>query len=117
MNILVTGSRGFVGKNLCIALRSIKDGKDRTRPDLHIDAIFEYDMDTDPALLDKYCKNADFVFNLAGVNRTPDLGAFMEGNFGFAETLLNHLKKHGNTCPVMLSSSVQATRIDRKSVV
>ena len=113
MNILVTGSRGFVGKNLCIALRSIKDGKDRTRPDLHIDAIFEYDMDTDPALLDKYCKNADFVFNLAGVNRTPDLGAFMEGNFGFAETLLNHLKKHGNTCPVMLSSSVQATRIGR----
>ncbi len=113
MNILVTGSRGFVGKNLCTALKSIKDGKDRTRPDLHIDAIFEYDMDTDPALLDKYCKNADFVFNLAGVNRTPDPGAFMEGNFGFAETLLNHLKKHGNTCPVMLSSSVQATRIGR----
>ena len=113
MNILVTGSRGFVGKNLCTALKSIKDGKDRTRPDLHIDAIFEYDVDTDPVLLDEYCKNADFVFNLAGVNRPTDPRAFMEGNFGFAEILLKNLKKHGNTCPVMLSSSVQATRIGR----
>lgn len=113
MNILVTGSRGFVGKNLCTALKSIRDGKDRTRPNLHIDAILEYDMDTDPALLDEYCKNADFVFNLAGVNRPTDPHAFMEGNFGFAEVLLNSLKKYGNTCPVMLSSSVQATLIGR----
>jgi len=113
MNILVTGSRGFVGKNLCTALKSIRDGKDRTRPNLHIDAVFEYDMDTDPALLDEYCKNTDFVFNLAGVNRPPDQRAFMEGNFGFAQVLLNNLKKHGNPCPVMLSSSIQATRIGR----
>ncbi len=113
MNILVTGSRGFVGKNLCTALKSIKDGKDKTRPDLHIDAIFEYDIDTDPALLDEYCKNADFVFNLAGVNRPTDPRAFMEGNFDFAEVLLNSLKKYGNTCPVMLSSSIQATLIGR----
>lgn len=113
MNILVTGSRGFVGKNLCTALKSIKDGKDRTRPDLHVDAIFEYDIDTDPALLDEYCKNTDFVFHLAGINRPTDQRAFMEGNFGFAEVLLNKLKKYGNTCPVMLSSSIQATRIGR----
>lgn len=113
MNILITGSQGFVGKNLCTTLKNIRDGKDRTRPDLRIDTIFEYDIDTDPALLDEYCKNADFVFNLAGVNRPTDPRAFMEGNFDFAEILLMKLKKHGNTCPVMLSSSVQATQIGR----
>lgn len=113
MNILITGSQGFVGKNLCTTLKNIRDGKDRTRPDLRIDTIFEYDIDTDPTLLDEYCKNADFVFNLAGVNRPTDPRAFMEGNFDFAEILLMKLKKHGNTCPVMLSSSVQATQIGR----
>lgn len=113
MNILVTGSRGFVGKNLCAALKNIKDGKDRTRPNIKLDEIFEYDIDTPPAFLDEYCRKADFVFNLAGVNRPKNSSEFMEGNFGFAETLLNTLEKHKNTCPVMLSSSVQATLIGR----
>jgi UDP-2-acetamido-2,6-beta-L-arabino-hexul-4-ose reductase len=112
MNILVTGAKGFVGKNLCAALNNIKDQKDRTR-DLTIDAIYPYDIDTDPALLDTYCQNADFVFNLAGVNRPKDNDAFMAGNFGFASTLLDTLKVHHNTCPVMLSSSIQATLIGR----
>jgi len=110
MKILVTGAKGFVGQNLCQALRNLQEGKDRTRPGLQIDSIFEYDVDTDPALLDGYCKEADFVFNLAGVNRPKDVGEFMEGNFGFASTLLNTLKKHNNTCPVMISSSIQAER-------
>jgi len=109
MNILVTGAKGFVGKNLCASLYNIKDGKDRTRPDLKIDEIFEYDLDTDSALLDEYCQKADFVFNLAGVNRPKDSSEFIEGNYGFASTLLGTLKKHGNKCPVMLSSSIQAT--------
>ena len=113
MNILVTGSAGFVGKNLTCALKNIRDGKDRTRPNLQIDEIFEYDIDTDPALLDEYCAKADFVFNLAGVNRPKEQSEFMAGNFGFATTLLDALKRHGNTCPVMLSSSVQATLIGR----
>ena len=113
MNILVTGAGGFVGKNLCAALKNIRDGKDRTRPALAIGEIFEYDIDTDPTLLDKYCENADFVFNLAGVNRPQDPKDFMEGNFGFASTLLENLKKHENTCPVMISSSIQATCIGR----
>ena len=109
MNILVTGAKGFVGKNLCASLYNIKDGKDRTRPDLKIDAIFEYDLDSDSALLDEYCQKAGFVFNLAGVNRPKDTFEFMKGNCGFASTLLDTLKKYGNTCPVMLSSSIQAT--------
>ena len=113
MNILVTGAGGFVGKNLCAALMNIKENKDRTRPNITIDEIFEYDLDTPPALLDEYCARADFVFNLAGVNRPKEQSEFMTGNFGFASTLLDTLKKHGNTCPVMLASSIQATRIGR----
>jgi len=113
MNILVTGAKGFVGKNLCATLYNIKDGKDRTRPDLKIDEVFEYDIDTDPALLDAWCQKADFVFNLAGVNRPKETSEFMEGNFGFASTLLETLKKHGNKCPVMLSSSQQASLTGR----
>lgn len=113
MNILVTGAGGFVGKNLCAALMNIKENKNRTRPNITIDEIFEYDLDTPPALLDEYCAKADFVFNLAGVNRPKEQSEFMAGNFGFASTLLDTLKKHGNTCPVMLASSIQATRIGR----
>lgn len=113
MNILITGAAGFVGKNLTAALKNIRDGKDRTRPALAVGEIFEYDVDTDPALLDGYCQKADFVFNLAGVNRPKDPAEFMAGNFGFASTLLNTLKNHGNTCPVMLASSIQATLIGR----
>ena len=113
MKILITGAKGFVGKNLVCNLRNIMEGKNRTRPDIVIDAIFEYDIDTDPALLDKYCAQADFVFNLAGVNRPKENSEFMEGNFGFASTLLDTMKKHSNTCPVMLSSSIQATLIGR----
>ena len=108
MNILVTGAKGFVGQNLVAALKNLKDGKDRTRP-LKIEKIFEYDIDTDPALLNDYCAKADFVFHLAGVNRPKNNEEFMAGNFGFASTLLETLKKHQNTCPVMLSSSIQAT--------
>lgn len=113
MRVLVTGAKGFVGKNLCWTLKNIKDGKDRTRPNLSIDEVFEYDLDTDPALLDTFCKEADFIFNLAGVNRPKDASEFMEGNFGFASTLLSNLKKYGNTCPVMLSSSQQASLTGR----
>ena len=113
MNILITGSAGFVGKNLAANLRNIKENKNRTRPNITIGEIFEYDVDTDPALLDGFCRDADFVFNLAGVNRPKDPGEFMQGNFGFASTLLDTLKKHGNKCPVMLSSSIQATLIGR----
>lgn len=113
MKILVTGAKGFVGKNLCCALKNIKDGKDRTRPALHIDAVYEYDLDGTAEELDKYCEEADFVFNLAGVNRPKDPAEFREGNFGFASALLNTLKKHKNKCPVMLSSSIQATLIGR----
>lgn len=113
MNILVTGARGFVGKNLCVTLANIKENKDRTRPGIAIGDIFEYDLDTPAALLDEYCARADFVFNLAGVNRPKEQSEFMAGNFGFASTLLDTLKKHGNTCPVMLASSIQATLIGR----
>ena len=113
MKILVTGAKGFVGKNLCAALKNIRDGKDRTRPALAIADIYEYDIDTDPTLLDGYCEKADFVFNLAGVNRPQNPEEFMQGNFGFASLLLDTLKKHGNTCPVMISSSIQATCIGR----
>ena len=113
MNILVTGAKGFVGRNLCAALKNLRDGKDRTRPGLDVGEIYEYDADTDPALLDSRCEKADFVFHLAGVNRPQDPAEFMQGNRGFTETLLDTLKKHQNACPVMLASSVQATCIGR----
>lgn len=113
MKILVTGAKGFVGKNLCWALKNIKDGKDRRFPELAIEAVYEYDLDSTPEELDTWCKDCGFVFNLAGVNRPKDTAEFMAGNFGFASTLLNTLKKYGNTCPVMLSSSIQATLAGR----
>ena len=113
MNILVTGAKGFVGKNLCATLYNIRDGKDRTRPELKIDEVYEYDIDTDPKMLDEWCQKCDFVFNLAGVNRPKDTSEFMEGNFGFASTLLDTLKKYENKCPVMLSSSQQASLTGR----
>lgn len=113
MKILVTGAKGFVGKNLCAALNNIKDGKDRRFPELSIEAVYEYDLDSTPEELDAWCASADFVFNLAGVNRTQNQEEFMAGNFGFASTLLDTLKKHGNKCPVMLSSSIQATLAGR----
>lgn len=113
MRILVTGAKGFVGKNLCANLRNIQEGKDRRFPELNIEEIYEYDIDTDPSLLDGFCEKADFVFNLAGVNRPQNQEEFMQGNFGFASTLLDTLKKHGNKCPVMLSSSQQASLTGR----
>ncbi len=113
MKILITGAKGFVGKNLTEALKNIRDGKDRTHPEIKIDELYLYDIDTDPALLEDYCRDADFVFNIAGVNRPQNPEEFMEGNFGFASTLLSTLKKHNNTCPVMVSSSIQATLIGR----
>lgn len=112
MKILVTGAHGFVGKNLCAQLNNIKDGKARNYP-VKISEVMEYDLDTSAELLDDFCKRADFVFNLAGVNRPQNQEEFMQGNFGFASTLLDTLKKHRNTCPVMLSSSIQATLIGR----
>ena len=113
MNILVTGAKGFVGKNLCESLKTIRDGKDKTRPELKIEEIFEFDIDNSAEQLDEYCKKADFVFNLAGVNRPENPEDFKKGNFGFASVLLDTLKKYSNTCPVMLSSSMQATLIGR----
>lgn len=114
MNILVTGANGFVGRNLVAALKNISDGKDKSyNLSFKIDDIFEYDVDTDPKLLADYCSKSDFVFNLAGVNRPQDTSEFMSGNFGFASTLLDTLKSCGNTCPVMLSSSIQATMVGR----
>lgn len=112
MKILVTGAKGFVGKNLCAQLNNIKDGKARNYP-VEIEEVFEYDIDSAPEDLDRYCREADFVFNLAGVNRPENPEDFKKGNFGFASTLLDTLKKHGNACPVMLSSSIQATLIGR----
>lgn len=109
MKILVTGAKGFVGKNLCEALKNIRDGKDRTRPALRIEEVFEYDIDSSPEQLNDWCREADFVFNLAGVNRPKDQSEFMEGNFGFASVLLDTLKNSENFCPVMLSSSQQAS--------
>ncbi|MDO4949713.1 MAG: capsular polysaccharide biosynthesis protein CapF [Bacteroidales bacterium] len=113
MRIIVTGAKGFVGKNLCLELKNIRDGKARCYGDLSIEEVFEYDIDSTPEELDKYCKKCDFVFNLAGVNRPKETSEFMEGNFGFASTLLDTLKKYGNTCPVMLSSSQQASLTGR----
>ena len=113
MKILITGANGFVGKNLTEALRSIRDGKDRTHPEITVDELYLYDIDTPDEVLERACAECDFVFNLAGVNRPKDTAEFMQGNFGFAERLLEILKKHNNTCPVMLSSSVQATLIGR----
>lgn len=113
MKILVTGAKGFVGKNLCCQLNNIKEGKARCYGELQVDEVFEYDIDSTPEQLDSWCKECDFVFNLAGVNRPKDNDEFMAGNFGFASTLLDTLKKHHNTCPVMLSSSQQASLTGR----
>ena len=113
MKILVTGAKGFVGKNLCAALKNIRDNKDRRFPDLKIEDIYEYDLDSTPEQLDQWCKECDFVFNLAGVNRPQNQEEFMQGNFGFASTLLDTLKKYDNRCPVMLSSSQQASLTGR----
>ena len=109
MDILITGAAGFVGKNLSASLQAIRDGKDRTHPGLQIGKLYLYDLDSPAELLEEACEKTDFVFNLAGVNRPENQEAFMEGNFGFASLLLDTLKKHNNTCPVMLSSSIQAT--------
>ena len=113
MRILVTGAKGFVGKNLCANLNNIKNGTNRTRPSLKIDEVYEYDIDSTQEELNEYCKNADFIFNLAGVNRPQTQEEFMQGNFGFASVLLETLKKYGNKSPVMLSSSIQATLVGR----
>ena len=113
MNILITGAAGFVGKNLSAALHCLQNGTDRTRPGLTIGELYLYDKDSPAELLEEACEKADFVFNLAGVNRPKEQEEFMEGNFGFASTLLDTLKKHKNTCPVMLSSSIQATLVGR----
>lgn len=113
MNILITGAAGFVGRNLTAALQCLQDGRDRTRPDLHIEKLYLYDIDSPAETLEEACQKADFVFNLAGVNRPQNQEEFMQGNFGFASTLLNTLKKYKNTCPVMISSSIQATCIGR----
>ena len=112
MKILVTGARGFVGRNLCAQLKNIRDGKARNYG-VTVTEVYEYDLDSTPEELDRWCAEADFVFNLAGVNRPKDIAEFMEGNFGFASTLLDTLKAHGNTCPVMLSSSQQASLAGR----
>lgn len=109
MNILVTGAKGFVGKNLVAALNNIKEEKDKTHPNLAVQQVFEFDVDTDPLLLGTYCAKADFIFNLAGVNRPKEQSEFMQSNFGFASTLLDSLRRSKNICPVMLSSSIQAT--------
>ena len=113
MKILVTGAKGFVGKNLCAQLNNIKDGKDKTHPGLSIEAVYEYDIDNTIDELDGFCRDCDFVFNLAGVNRPQNQEEFMQGNFGFASTLLDTLRKYGNRCPVMLSSSQQASLTGR----
>ena len=113
MKILVTGAKGFVGKNLCAQLNNIREGKARCYGDVNIEEVFEYDLTSAPEQLDEWCGTCDFVFNLAGVNRPKDNGEFMKGNFGFASTLLDTLKKHGNKCPVMLSSSAQASLTGR----
>lgn len=108
MNVLVTGSKGFVGKNLVASLKNLRDNKDRTRPNLKIEEIYEYDRDTEKSLLEEYCSKCDFVFHLAGVNRPKNPEDFMKGNYDFSSTLIETLKKHHNYCPIMLSSSIQA---------
>lgn len=113
MNILVTGAKGFVGRNLVAQLKNIAEGKNKSYGDITIREIFEYDIDSTSEELDDYCRRADFVYNLAGVNRPQNVEEFMQGNFGFASTLLDTLQKHNNTCPVMLSSSIQATLVGR----
>lgn len=113
MKILVTGARGFVGKNLCMQLNNIKEGKIKCYRDLTVSEVYEYDIDSTPEELDRWCADCDFVFNLAGVNRPQNTEEFMRGNFGFASILLDTLKAHKNTCPVMLSSSIQATLAGR----
>lgn len=113
MKILVTGAKGFVGKNLCAQLHNIREGKNKSYGELKISEVFEYDIDSTLDQLDIYCQSCDFVFNLAGVNRPQNQEEFMQGNFGFASTLLDMLKKHHNTCPVMISSSIQATLAGR----
>lgn len=114
MKILVTGAKGFVGKNLCAELKNVKDGKSKCwGPEVVVDEVFEYDLGNSQQELDDWCSKCDFVFNLAGVNRPKETTEFMEGNFGFASTLLDTLKKHKNTCPVMLSSSQQASLTGR----
>ena len=109
MNILITGAKGMVGRALVNNLKNIRDGKNRTRPNISIGEIYEYDVDSTTEQLDEYCEKAEFVFNLAGVNRPKDPKEFMEGNFGFANELIKALKKHNNKAPIMLSSSIQAT--------
>ena len=113
MKILITGAAGFVGKNLAAAMECVMAGKDRTRAELAVDKLWLYDVDTDEAVLDEACREADFVFNLAGVNRPKDASEFLSGNFGFATKLLSLLEKYNNKCPVMLASSIQATLIGR----
>ena len=113
MNILVTGAKGMVGTALCNNLKNIRDEKNKTRPNIKIGEIYEYDLDSTPEQLDEYCQNADFVFNLAGVNRSENPEDFMKGNFGFASQLLASLKKYNNKATIMLSSSIQATCIGR----
>ncbi len=113
MKILVTGAKGFVGQNLCAQLKNIRDGKAKCYGDVVVEELFEYDIDSTAEELDRYCRDAEFVFNLAGVNRPQNTEEFMQGNFGFASTLLDTLEKHGNKCPVMLSSSIQATLAGR----
>lgn len=108
MNILITGAKGFVGRNLTCALKNIIEGKDKTHPELRIDDLYLYDIDSSPDQLNEYCKKADFVFNLAGINRPQTQEEFMNGNFGFALTLLDNLRENNNICPVMMSSSTQA---------
>lgn len=113
MNVLITGAKGMVGTALCNNLKNIRDGKNKTRPNIRIDEIYEYDIDSAPEQLDEYCKKADFVFNLAGINRPENTADFMKGNFGFASVLLEALKKYDNKATIMLSSSIQATCIGR----
>ena len=113
MKILVTGAKGFVGRNLCAQLNNIKEGKAKCYGNITVSDVYEYDIDSTPEELDSYCRDCDFVFNLAGVNRPQNQEDFMKGNFGFASVLLDTLKKYGNTCPVMISSSIQATLAGR----
>ena len=113
MKVLVTGAKGFLGRNLVENLKNIRDKKNRTRPGLSIDEIFEYDLDTEPAMLEQFCRECDFTFNLAGVNRPKEQAEFMDGNLGFVSQLLGTLKKYCNTCPVMLSSSIQASLVGK----